>query len=301
MAQAISGEFIHDVLAYFMLNYNPMEYWDKVGKESTVGTGEDSGAFGKTEDGSTLYKLPKWSTQPQYWEYMEAGLRVLDIGSGNGLQVGRLLQREVFAVGCDISYALLKIAKGNMVAHDISMPILVQWSGSQMPFASGTFDRVTTNTVLQHVVDDKTLDVIFSETSRILKSEGLLLICELVSPKDMQTAPHVKLRSSKIYERIAARYGLRVKKIRHAVSVYVTIQSLYGKFMMRKEIVSDRDANSAIAQELRVERGHGKNIAVKQTLKKMASWIADVLNRIITFLHFEDRFAGQDEIVFEKP
>ena len=280
-------------------NYNPMEYWDKVGKESTVGTGEDSGAFGKTEDGNTLYKLPKWSAQPQYWDYMEAGFRVLDIGSGNGLQVGRFLQRGVFAVGCDISSALLKIAKGNMESRNIS-PVLVQWNGSQMPFASCSFDRVTTNTVFQHVVDDTTLDVIFSETSRTLKSQGLLLICELVSPKDIQTAHHVKLRSSKTYERIAARHGLRVKKIRHAVSVYVTIQSLYGKFMMRKEIVSNRDANSAIVQELRVERGHGKNIAVKQTLKKMVSWIADVLNRVITFLHFEDRFAGQDEIVFEK-
>ena len=281
-------------------NYRPAEYWDKVGSESTVGTGEDSGVFGRTENGSTLYKLPKWSAQPQYWNYMEAGIRVLDIGSGNGLQVGRLLQRGVFAVGCDISSALLRIARDNMAAHGVSKPILVQWSGSQMPFASGTFDRVTTNTVFQHVVDDTTLDEIFSEASRILKSQGLLLICELVSPKDIQTAHHVKLRSSKTYGRIAARYGLRVKKIRHAVSVYVTIQSLYGRFMMHREIAPDRNATGAVVEESHHEGKYVQNRLIKQALKKIVSWIAEALNHIIIFLHFENRFAGQDEIVFEK-
>ncbi|MCL4489687.1 MAG: class I SAM-dependent methyltransferase [Chloroflexi bacterium] len=204
-----------------------MEYWDAIGRASSPGTGDDPGKFGNDGRGGTLYHLPGWGSAPQYWEYIEAGSRVLDIGSGTGLQVGRLVPCGIFAVGCDISRALLEVARSNLVAHGIAQPMLVQWDGCRMPFASGAFDRVTTNTVLQHVVDEDALGSVFSEASRVVGERGLLLICELVSPRDVQTAPHVKMRSAESYGRVAAASGFQTREVRHVPSIYVTLQEVY--------------------------------------------------------------------------
>ncbi len=281
--------------------YKPKEYWDAIGEASAVGSEDDSGRFGTDGAGNSLYRLPKWSTQPQYWDYMEPGIRVLDIGSGNGLQVGQLSQRGIFAVGCDISSVLLTIAKGNMLAHGVIAPMLVQWDGIKMPFASETLDRVTTNTVLQHVVDDDAVHRIFEETNRVLRNKGLFLICELVSPQDMQTAPHVKLRSTRTYERIAARYGLRVKKTRHVVSTYVTIQSIYARLVLRTS-TRPQEVTLSDTTDYNSQSNNCVSVAlfVKQFLQHLISVFARTADRSIIFLHLDDRLAGQDVIVFEK-
>lgn len=281
--------------------YKPKEHWDEVGKASTIGYGDDAGRFGAAETGGSLYHLPKWSTQPQYWEYMESGVRVLEIGSGNGLQVGRLIQCGVFAVGCDISPALLTIAKGNMISHGIATPMLVQWDEFRLPFASNAFDRVTTNTVLQHVVDDSALDSIFSETARILRSRGLFLVCELVSPRDVQTAPHVKLRSTQTYERVAARHGLHIKSIRHVVSMYVAISSVYARFA-KVHSTSSSMVDTAKINVTPPRAGNMRRVAflTKRVAGRLVTSFAKVADPVVTFLHLGDRFAGQDVIVFER-
>jgi ubiquinone/menaquinone biosynthesis C-methylase UbiE len=279
--------------------YKPSEYWDEIGKASTAGSGDDSGRFATDGTGTSFYQLPKWTTQPQYWEYMQCNARVLDIGSGNGLQVGRLTQRGVFAVGCDVSFALLKAAKDNMVSHGIGEPMLVQWDGFRMPFASNAFDRVTTNTVLQHVVDDNALDSILGETARILRREGLLLICELVSPRDVQTAPHVKMRSTQTYGRIAARHGFRITKIRHVASTYIAIQSVYGRFIVRAIAPPMGDA----IRNMSAPRARGNNrltSSAKRLARRLVFDFAKIADRLVAILHLDHRVAGQDEIVFEK-
>jgi ubiquinone/menaquinone biosynthesis C-methylase UbiE len=280
--------------------YNPQEHWDNVGKTSVPGSGEDSGLFGTDDLGNSLYQLPKWSTPPQYWEYMESGAYVLDIGSGNGLQVGRLSQHGVFAIGCDISLELLKVAKSNIVSHGISAPGLVQWDGFKMPFASDAFDRITTNTVLQHVIDESAIDSIFSETSRVLKNKGLFLICELVSQQDMQTAPHVKLRSTQAYTNRAIRYGMRVKKIRHRASTYVAIQSVYGKFLLRTSAAVSHKNSSNVKQHYHSQNSWSVVFFVKQVARQLISGFAKIVDQLAIILHLDEKLPGQDEIVFEK-
>jgi ubiquinone/menaquinone biosynthesis C-methylase UbiE len=230
---------------------------------------------------------------------MSCNSRVLDIGSGNGLQVGRLTQRGVFAVGCDISFALLRAAKDNMVSHGIGDPMLVQWDGFRMPFASNAFDRVTTNTVLQHVVDDNALDSMVGETARILQREGLLLICELVSPRDLQTAPHVKMRSTRTYGRTAARHGFRIASIRHVASTYATIQCVYGRFAVRAPAPS----RGEVKRDTSATRHPDKNrfdSSVKHLARRVALGFSKMADRLVGVLHLGNALAGQDEIVFEK-
>jgi ubiquinone/menaquinone biosynthesis C-methylase UbiE len=277
--------------------YKPREYWDEIGKASTAGSGDDSGRFATDGTGTSFYQLPKWTTQPQYWEYMHRNVRVLDIGSGNGLQIGRLAQRGVFAVGCDVSFALLKVARGNLVSHGVGQPMLVQWDGLRMPFASGTFDRATTNTVLQHVVDDGALDCILGETVRILRREGLLLVCELVSPQDVQTAPHVKMRSTQTYGRMAARHGFRITKIHHVASTFVALQSVYGRFLVRTVAPPMGDT----IRTLPAPRARDSNRLASWAKRLVRRWVfnsAKIADALVGILHLDHRIAGQDEIVF---
>jgi len=284
--------------------YEPSEYWDKIGKVSTPGSGDNSGHFSTDETGTSFYQLPRWTTQPKYWEYMQSNARVLDIGSGNGLQVGRLTQRGVFAVGCDIAFALLKAAKENMAAHGINEPMLVQWDGVRMPFASNTFDRVTTNTVLQHVVDDSTLDSILGETSRILNPGGLFLICELVSPRDVRTAPHVKMRSTQTYRRIAASHSLRITKIRHRASTYIALQSVYSRLLAPAAglgaVPNSMGQTSPDTSAPRARNSNRVTSLAKRLARRFVSDFAKLADPLAATLHLDHRLAGQDEIVFEK-
>jgi ubiquinone/menaquinone biosynthesis C-methylase UbiE len=199
---------------------------------------------------------------------MQSGNQVLDIGSGNGLQIGSLIQRGVLAVGCDISPALLAVAKSSLVSHGIATPML-QWNGFQMPFTECAFDRVTTNTVLQHVVVDDAVNSIFSETARILKKGGLFLMCELISTKDVQTAPHVKLRSPQTYMQIATQHGLRLKRIRHVVSTYVAIQAVYGRFLARTGAARTRQTTYDVKDD--PERNRSTGVLTKRVMRQLVS------------------------------
>jgi hypothetical protein len=165
------------------------------------------------------------------------------------------------------------------------------------------FDRVTTNTVLQHVVNDSVLESIFSEVSRVLRYEGLFLISELVSPWSTQTSSHVKLRAFKEYASLGAKYGLQLKKIRHAVSTYATLLSLYGLLIRHITSRSAQAVGGPVlprqAQRETVARGPVSAFA-RRVARKAISLLAKIIDLLLVFLNLEDKFVSQDQIVLEK-
>jgi ubiquinone/menaquinone biosynthesis C-methylase UbiE len=74
------------------------------------------------------------------------GSRVLDVGTGAGDAAGRALGRGADATGVDVAAAMVEIA-----ARRNPQATFVQASGSELPFADGSFDAVVGNNVIQHV------------------------------------------------------------------------------------------------------------------------------------------------------
>ncbi|HEX9187113.1 MAG TPA: class I SAM-dependent methyltransferase [Vicinamibacteria bacterium] len=96
-----------------------------------------------------------------------AGLRVLDLGCGTGRHSLWLAGRGAAVTGVDFSEGMLEEARGKpgadfvrFLAHDLHQPL---------PFEDGTFDRVVSGLVLEHL---KELDPFFAEARRVLRPGG---------------------------------------------------------------------------------------------------------------------------------
>ena len=93
------------------------------------------------------------------------GLRVLDLGCGNGCYTEELARRAEFVFGIDVHMPHLQAFQ-----QDIPR---VQGRGEQLPFASDSFDAVTMIEVLEHTECDAK---VLTECFRVLKPGGLLAL-----------------------------------------------------------------------------------------------------------------------------
>jgi malonyl-CoA O-methyltransferase len=95
------------------------------------------------------------------------GLKVLDLGCGTGRHALWLAEQGAQVTGVDFSAGMLGQAAQKpgadgvqFVVHDLHQPL---------PFAAGTFDRVASGLVLEHLHD---LGHFFGEARRVLKPDG---------------------------------------------------------------------------------------------------------------------------------
>jgi ubiquinone/menaquinone biosynthesis C-methylase UbiE len=99
------------------------------------------------------------------------GLSILDVGCGTGRHAVRLAQSGAKVTGIDFSSGMLARAKSKpgaeavtFVEHDIAQPL---------PFETGSFDRVLSCLVLDHVVD---LRAFFAELRRVCRTDGFVVV-----------------------------------------------------------------------------------------------------------------------------
>ena len=91
-------------------NYDPETHWDYIGKNSKSGLRQKA-KFGTNQTGKSQYDIPSFDAQPKFVDYINIGSKVLDIGSGIGLEVIKLIKKGFDANGCDISGELIKVEK----------------------------------------------------------------------------------------------------------------------------------------------------------------------------------------------
>ena len=100
------------------------------------------------------------------------GSLVLDIACGTGDLCREIATNEMHAVGIDVSWGMLKAARG--------CSALVQADGLRLPVAHAKADAITCGFALRNVVD---LAQLFAEFARVLRPGGRVAILEVDEPK----------------------------------------------------------------------------------------------------------------------
>jgi malonyl-CoA O-methyltransferase len=95
-----------------------------------------------------------------------SGMRVLDVGAGNGVLAADLGRRGVDVVALDAAWGM--VVQGRLQGG----PVWVQADAAALPFASGNFDLVISSSAYQWVDD---LSGAFAEARRVLKPGGRLM------------------------------------------------------------------------------------------------------------------------------
>lgn len=116
-----------------------------------------------------------------------SGCRILDLGCGTGRYLRLVTQPGVSIVGMDLSRGMLARARRTVIPTG---PVAwVQASLEQFPFPNGTFDRVISGLVLDHVND---IDAYFRRVAAVLQPGGRLVLSAVHPEMQRQTGPAVR-------------------------------------------------------------------------------------------------------------
>ncbi|MGH3072154.1 MAG: class I SAM-dependent methyltransferase [Gaiellaceae bacterium] len=96
------------------------------------------------------------------------GLRVLDVGCGQGIDVYRYAVAGATATGIDLTPRHVELAQAHLEAMGLAANV-VQGDAEQLPFADASFDRVSSNGVLHHTPD---MPAALREIRRVLAPGG---------------------------------------------------------------------------------------------------------------------------------
>lgn len=104
-----------------------------------------------------------------------AGVRILDVGCGDGALAAEMSRRGAEVSGLDPDPAMLALARDRALRDAISLH-LVKGTAQALPFPDAAFDRVLAVTVLCFVPDPAPA---IAEMARVLRPGGRLVIAEL--------------------------------------------------------------------------------------------------------------------------
>jgi ubiquinone biosynthesis O-methyltransferase len=154
-----------------------------------------------------------------------AGLRVLDVGCGDGELALQLWERGAQITGIDASPEMIEAARVRAKNRKATIAFEVA-AAEQLPFASDRFDMLVAITILCFVPDAAP---VFQEMARVLRPGGRLVIGELGRWSSWAAARRVRAWSGSVLWRrasfrtqrglrsLAENAGLTVETVRGAI------------------------------------------------------------------------------------
>ncbi len=118
-------------------------------------------------------------------------LKVLDVGTGTALIPIELCRREVACriTAIDLAAEMLKLADINIARAGLANCIHgEQVDAKQMPYGVDTFDVVISNSIVHHIPEPS---AVFAEMRRVLRSNGVLFIRDLLRPQSLAEIDHL--------------------------------------------------------------------------------------------------------------
>ena len=111
-----------------------------------------------------------------------AGRDVLEFGSNVGGSLITLAALRARVTGVDIDERLVRVAAANAARYGLAKDVRLVHATSprKLPFPAAWFDLVIANSVLEYV-DKQDLAAVVAEFNRVLRLDGVLLICGTAS------------------------------------------------------------------------------------------------------------------------
>ncbi|MBI2804863.1 MAG: class I SAM-dependent methyltransferase [Planctomycetes bacterium] len=109
-------------------------------------------------------------------------LAVLDVGAGTAQIPIELCHRHpcVQVVAIDLAEEMLSVGRVNVERAGLAQRIQLQrCDAKRMPFEDASFDAVISNSIVHHIPEPST---VFAEMVRVVKSDGLLFVRDLLRP-----------------------------------------------------------------------------------------------------------------------
>jgi ubiquinone/menaquinone biosynthesis C-methylase UbiE len=106
---------------------------------------------------------------------------MLDLACGPAILLANLAPSMRLSVGMDVTPKMIQVARETCRTASSANTQFVESLGERLPFTTAAFDCVVTRLSIHHFPDPL---VVLREVRRVLKSDGLLVIGDLVSSED---------------------------------------------------------------------------------------------------------------------
>ncbi len=126
---------------------------------------------------------------------------VLDLAVGTGDSAKALFKKGVKVIGVDISFEMLKIAKGKIQKNFNTLSA----SAYELPFKDKTFDAVTCAFGIRNMHET---EIALKEINRVIRDNGKIIILEFSLPKGFLRKPYL-LYLKKIVPFVASFFSSR--------------------------------------------------------------------------------------------
>jgi len=120
------------------------------------------------------------------YEFIKPGQAVLDIGIGTGLGSILFHKAGLHVYGMDMSPQMLEVCRNKGFTEDLKVHDL---TAEPYPYSDASFDHVVCIGVLNHF---ENLGVVFRETSRILKDDGIFAFIVADRKSNEESSFHVE-------------------------------------------------------------------------------------------------------------
>ncbi|MGB8371642.1 MAG: class I SAM-dependent methyltransferase [Halobacteriota archaeon] len=230
-----------------MVEYDPEQYWSKVGQEIQKRDQCDVAGY---DDPVSRYRRDKFlQTFLDTIDFRDA--RVLEVGCGPGGNLKHIAERRApqALIGVDISQTMINIAAQNVAAY--KGVELYRINGKKLPFEDQSIDISFTVTVLQHVTDEEMLTALVQEICRVTKTQ-IVLMEEIGTTKELSAEGSFTTRQVDAYKSLCEENGFKFADVSFLNTKISRLWLLSVMYTHKRFVNARRQEGEPISRALRL-------------------------------------------------